>query len=86
MTKTTGPAVAAEEIGPIDAVLLPHDQHGDNLDRSGRALLTHAGVVLTTPEGAGRLGRGVAGGTCCGSSPPESALRSDPLSITVPPP
>jgi L-ascorbate metabolism protein UlaG (beta-lactamase superfamily) len=61
LTKTTGPAVAAEEIGPIDAVLLSHDQHGDNLDRSGRALLAHAGVVLTTSEGADRLGRGVAG-------------------------
>jgi L-ascorbate metabolism protein UlaG (beta-lactamase superfamily) len=61
LTKTTGPAVAAEEIGPMDAVLLSHDRHGDNLDRSGRALLAHAGVVLTTPEGADRLGRGVAG-------------------------
>ncbi len=60
LTKTTGPAVAAEEIGPIDAVLLSHDQHGDNLDRSGRALLAHAGGVQTTPEGADRLGRGVA--------------------------
>jgi hypothetical protein len=40
---------AAEEIGPIDAVLELHDQHGDNLDRSGRVLLEHAGVGLTTP-------------------------------------
>ena len=61
LTKTTGPAAAAEEIGPINAVLLSHDQHGDNLDRSGRALLAHAGVVLTTPEGADQLGRVVAG-------------------------
>lgn len=38
LMKSTGPAVAAEEVGPIDAVLLSHDQHGDNLDRSGRAL------------------------------------------------
>ena len=52
LTKTTGPAVAAEEIGPLDAVLLSHDQHGDNVDRSGRALLAPSGVVLTTPEGA----------------------------------
>jgi len=36
LTKTTGPAVAAEEIGPTDAVLLSHDQRGDSLDRSGR--------------------------------------------------
>jgi L-ascorbate metabolism protein UlaG (beta-lactamase superfamily) len=60
-TKTTGPAVAAEEIGPVDAVLLSHDQHGDNVDRSGRALLAHADVVQSTPERADRLGRGVAG-------------------------
>jgi L-ascorbate metabolism protein UlaG (beta-lactamase superfamily) len=38
LMKTTGPAVAAEEVGPIDAVLLSHDQHDGNLDRSGRAL------------------------------------------------
>jgi L-ascorbate metabolism protein UlaG (beta-lactamase superfamily) len=61
LTKTTGPAVAAEKIGPIDAVLLSHDQHGDNLDRSSRALLAHAGVVLATPDSADRLGCGVAG-------------------------
>ena len=54
--KTTNPAIAADEIGPIDAVLLSHDHHFDNLDRSGRALLPSAGKVLTTPAGAGRLG------------------------------
>ena len=79
LTETTGPAVAAEEIGPIDAVLLSHDQHGDNVDRSGRALLAPSGVVLTTPEGADRLRRGVAGDDRWGSSPPESASRSDPV-------
>jgi hypothetical protein len=30
LTRTTGPAAAAEEIGPIDAALLSHDQHGGN--------------------------------------------------------
>jgi hypothetical protein len=54
-----GPA-ALLEIGPTDAVLLSHDQPGDNLDRSRRALFAHADVVLTAPEGADRLGRGVA--------------------------
>jgi L-ascorbate metabolism protein UlaG (beta-lactamase superfamily) len=54
--KLTGPAVAAADLGPIDAVLLSHDHHGDNLDATGRALLPSAGAVLTTVSGARRLG------------------------------
>jgi L-ascorbate metabolism protein UlaG (beta-lactamase superfamily) len=54
--KTVGPAVAAGEIGPIDAVLLSHDTHADNLDDAGRALLPAAGTVVTTTAAAGRLG------------------------------
>ncbi|WP_406045955.1 MBL fold metallo-hydrolase [Micromonospora sp. NBC_00898] len=54
--KLAGPAVPAAELGPIDVVLLSHDQHGDNLDDAGRALLPMAGVVLTTVAGAARLG------------------------------
>lgn len=49
--KLTGPAIPAAEIGPIDAVLLSHDHHGDNLDTAGRALLPAAGAVLTTVAG-----------------------------------
>ena len=52
----TGPAIAAAELGPIDAVLLSHDHHDDNLDRAGRALLPSAGTVVTTVPGAKRLG------------------------------
>jgi L-ascorbate metabolism protein UlaG (beta-lactamase superfamily) len=54
--KLTGPAIAATDLGPIDAVLLSHDHHGDNLDTAGRALLPAAGSVLTTVAGARRLG------------------------------
>jgi L-ascorbate metabolism protein UlaG (beta-lactamase superfamily) len=54
--KTAGPAIAPEALGRIDAVLLSHDHHGDNLDAAGRALLPRAGRVLTTPSGARRLG------------------------------
>jgi L-ascorbate metabolism protein UlaG (beta-lactamase superfamily) len=54
--KLVGPAIAATDIGTIDAVLLSHDHHGDNLDTAGRALLPSAGVVVTTVAGAKRLG------------------------------
>ncbi len=54
--KTSGPAIPAAELGRIDAVLLTHDHHGDNLDAAGRALLPSAGVVVTTAPGAKRLG------------------------------
>jgi L-ascorbate metabolism protein UlaG (beta-lactamase superfamily) len=54
--KTISPALPASTLGPIDVVLLSHDQHGDNLDPAGRALLSQATRTLTTPAGAGRLG------------------------------
>ncbi|MFF0471188.1 MBL fold metallo-hydrolase [Micromonospora zamorensis] len=54
--KVTGPAVPAADLGPIHAVLLSHDHHGDNLDDSGRALLNGVDTVLTTVSGARRLG------------------------------
>jgi hypothetical protein len=54
--KLTGPALAASEIGPIDAVLLSHDHHEDNLDPAGRGLLPSAGTIITTVAGARRLG------------------------------
>jgi L-ascorbate metabolism protein UlaG (beta-lactamase superfamily) len=54
--KLTGPALPAAELGRIDAVLLSHDHHADNLDAAGRALLPSAGVVVTTTPGAKRLG------------------------------
>jgi len=53
--KLAGPALAAEEIGDIDAVLLSHDHHEDNLDAAGRALLPSAGAAVTTVAGARRL-------------------------------
>jgi len=54
--KLAGPAVAASELGPIDAVLLTHDHHDDNLDPAGRALLPSADAVVTTVSGSNRLG------------------------------
>ncbi|MEU8899333.1 MBL fold metallo-hydrolase [Nocardia sp. NPDC048505] len=56
LTKTTAAALAPADLGPIDVVLLSHDEHPDNLDAAGRALLAEVGSTLTTPAGARRLG------------------------------
>lgn len=67
-TKTAGPALAPEDIGPVDVVLLSHDHHADNLDDRGRELLPAAGTVVTTLAGARRLAapnvRGLRAGPC----------------------
>ncbi len=56
LRKTLAPACHPEALGRIDAVLLSHDHHVDNLDHAGRAFLQTGVTVLTTPEGAERLG------------------------------
>src|SRR5471030_2176934 len=56
LEKTTGPALDADQLEPIDVVLLSHDQHPDNLDPDGRSFLPRATRVLTTTAGAQRLG------------------------------
>jgi L-ascorbate metabolism protein UlaG (beta-lactamase superfamily) len=55
LRKTDSPAIGVEALGRIDAVLLSHDHHFDNLDHAGREVLSKAGKTLTTIEGAGRL-------------------------------
>ncbi|MFI6792880.1 MBL fold metallo-hydrolase [Nonomuraea sp. NPDC050383] len=56
LTKTGGPAFSPDEVGPVDAVLLSHDQHPDNLDRAGRAYLAGAPLALSTGSAAERVG------------------------------
>lgn len=56
LTKTAPASATPADLGRIDVVLLSHDQHPDNLDHSGRALLADVPLTLTTPSGAGRLG------------------------------
>ncbi|HEY3006281.1 MAG TPA: MBL fold metallo-hydrolase, partial [Kribbellaceae bacterium] len=55
MTKYTGPALRPAGLGPVDAVLLSHHQHWDNLDRAGRAYLPSVPVTLSTPDAAAEL-------------------------------
>lgn len=53
--KTAGPAVALDDIGHVDVVLLSHHQHADNLDDAGRAGLSAARTVLTTMAAAKQI-------------------------------
>jgi len=54
--KTAGPALQPDRLGRIDAVLLSHDHHGDNLDDAGRAVARSVDTIVTTVPGARRLG------------------------------
>jgi L-ascorbate metabolism protein UlaG (beta-lactamase superfamily) len=56
LQKTEGPAIPAGHVGHLDAVLLSHDHHFDNLDAAGRQVLAAADRVLTTDAAATRLG------------------------------
>ena len=56
LTKTASCATSPTDLGQVDVVLLSHDEHPDNLDRSGRALLADVPLTLTTPGGEERLG------------------------------
>ncbi len=82
--KLAAPAIPAAEVGPVDAVLVSPDQHEDNLDAAGRALLPSAGTVLTTVAGARRLG-----GNAQGLAPWQSTrLEADgrvPITVTATP-
>ncbi len=83
-SRTKAPALPAEEVGGLDAVLLSHEHHFDNLDDRGRELLPGAGVVLTTVAGAKRLG-----GNAVGLRPGESfeveIAGGSPLRVTATP-
>lgn len=83
LRSTAGPAISAEELPPIDVVLLSHDEHPDNLDTTGRALLDTATTVITTVSGATRLG-----GNAVGLAPWESrdiVLGTTRLKVTATP-
>ena len=83
LQKTSHPALTAEQIGRVDAVLLSHDQHADNFDHAGRAYAMQAPRLLTTVVGAKRLG-----GVAEGLAPGESRELTNPagtLTITATP-
>lgn len=76
--KTQGPANI--DLGKMDAVLLSHDQHGDNLDHAGRELLKTVPKTLTTMAGAKRLN-----GNAVGLAPWQTLALNDRVMITATP-
>jgi L-ascorbate metabolism protein UlaG (beta-lactamase superfamily) len=57
LRKTGSPALLPRDLGPVDLVLLSHDQHSDNLDTAGRAFLRTVPRVISTPNARQRLGQ-----------------------------
>jgi L-ascorbate metabolism protein UlaG (beta-lactamase superfamily) len=53
--KTGSPKLQPEDIGPVDLVLLSHDQHKDNLDNAGREFIKTVEQVISTSEAVQRL-------------------------------
>jgi L-ascorbate metabolism protein UlaG (beta-lactamase superfamily) len=91
LIKTTGPAIEPEALLPIDVVLLSHEHHSDNLDPAGRDFLPHAGRVLTTAQGAERLGgrsegsAAPAGGALAIGLEPWSSVEVEQVRVTAVP-
>ena len=56
LRKTAGAIAGPDDVGRIDAVLVSHDQHPDNLDRGGREFLRRVPTVLSTPAAQERIG------------------------------
>ncbi len=82
--KLSAPAIAPSDLGALDAVLLSHDHHADNLDPAGRALLSSAGTVITTEAGARRLGGNARGLAPWGTMSLEHEGRV-PIGVTATP-
>jgi L-ascorbate metabolism protein UlaG (beta-lactamase superfamily) len=61
LEKRIGPAFSGDNLGVVDAVLLSHDQHFDNLDRTGREVVERAKSTFTTRSGAKRPGASATG-------------------------
>lgn len=76
--KLKGPSIAPDELGPIDAALVTHHHHGDNLDPSAAALLPQWGTTFTTKKAAKALGP-----QCVGLAAWETATLEAPGKPTI---
>ena len=81
LEKTAGPAVAFDELGRIDAALVSHHHHEDNLDLAGRDLALTLPLLLTTPAGADDLSARGGTGRIIGLADDESIALDDALVV-----
>jgi len=81
--KLGAPALQPEQLGKLDVALVSHEQHPDNLDDAGRALLAKIPVVLTAPTSAKKLPRAV--GLAPGSSQRIDTKQGVTLTVTATP-
>jgi L-ascorbate metabolism protein UlaG (beta-lactamase superfamily) len=80
LVKTAGPAIARAEVGTVDAILLSHHAHKDNLDYEGLELIATGIRTLSTREAATELW----GGSVVGFDSWES-LDVDVITVTAVP-
>jgi L-ascorbate metabolism protein UlaG (beta-lactamase superfamily) len=85
LVKTTGPAIEPAALAPVDVVLLSHEHHSDNLDPAGREFLPNATRVLTTTQGAERLGGNAAGLEPWSALEVERPAGAAPITVTAVP-
>ena len=50
LTKLRGPAIGPKGLRVVDAALVSHEHHFDNLDREGRAYLASVPRIVTSVE------------------------------------
>ncbi|OBK71909.1 hypothetical protein A5651_18120 [Mycobacterium sp. 1274761.0] len=86
MTKVLPPAVSADDLGPVDVVLLSHDDHYDNFDVAGRTWARIAvPLLLTGPGAASRLGPPAVGLPTWAHTEVARGDGSSPITVTAVP-
>jgi L-ascorbate metabolism protein UlaG (beta-lactamase superfamily) len=81
LEKTDGPAVSFSALGRIDAALVSHHHHEDNLDLRGRELSLTLPLVVTTPIGADDLAARGGSARVIGLADDESIALDDALVV-----
>ena len=85
LSKTGFPALRPEQLPKVDAVLLSHDQHKDNLDNAGREYLRGARSVLTTIPSADHLDSNAVGLAAWNSRTVTSDDGNESVKVTATP-